>query len=126
MTRPELLEKVLSGWFAIVGEFRGWNASSMGHLDRKTGLASKRVVLTFVVECMIGGGFGIVKIMQRLPEAVTDPSQVKVELERGKRYAFEVDSLAKENGFATAWMGLHEPLPIDESEAGGVPRVSAA
>ena len=50
MTRAELLEKVLSGWFAIVGEFRGWNASSMGHLDRKTGLASKRVVLTFVVE----------------------------------------------------------------------------
>ncbi len=42
MTRAELLEKVLSGWFAIVGEFRGWNASSMGHLDRKTGLASKR------------------------------------------------------------------------------------
>ena len=28
MTRAELLEKVLSGWFAIVGEFRGWNASS--------------------------------------------------------------------------------------------------
>ena len=43
MTRPELLEKVLAGWFAIVGEFRGWNASSMGHLDRKTGLASIRV-----------------------------------------------------------------------------------
>ena len=79
MTRAELLEKVLSGWFAIVGEFRGWNASSMGHLDRKTGLASKRVVLTFVVECVIGGGFGIVKIMQRLPEAVTDPTQVKGE-----------------------------------------------
>ncbi len=26
MTRPELLEKVLAGWFAIVGEFRGPNA----------------------------------------------------------------------------------------------------
>ena len=51
MTRAELLEKVLSGWFAIVGEFRGWNASSMGHLDRKSGLASKRVVVTFIVEC---------------------------------------------------------------------------
>jgi hypothetical protein len=38
MTRVDLLEKVLSGWFAIVGEFRGWNASRMGHLDRKTGL----------------------------------------------------------------------------------------
>jgi hypothetical protein len=113
MTRAELLEKVLSGWFAIVGEFRGWNASSMGHLDRKTGLASKRVVLTFVVECVIRGRFGIVKIMQRLPEAVTDPSQVKVELERGKRHAFEVDALKKENGFATAWMSLREPVPID-------------
>ena len=77
MTRAELLEKVLSGWFAIVGEFRGWNASSVGHLDRKTGLARKRVVLTFVIECVIGGGFGIVKIMQRLPEAVTDPTQPK-------------------------------------------------
>ena len=113
MTRAELLDKVLSGWFAIVGEFRGWNASSMGHLDRKTGLASKRVVLTYVVECVVGGGFGIVKIMQRLPEAVTDPTQVKVELERGKRYAFEVDALKKENGFATAWMSLREPVPID-------------
>ena len=113
MTRAELLEKVLSGWFAIVGEFRGWNASSMGHLDRKTGLASRRVVLTFIVECVVGGGFGIVKIMQRLPEAATDPTQVKVELERGKRYAFEVDTLKKENGFATAWMSLREPVPID-------------
>jgi len=71
MTRAELLEKVLSGWFAIV------------------------------------------KIMQRLPEAVTDPSQVKVELERGERYAFEVDALKKENGFATAWMTLREPVPIE-------------
>ena len=113
MTRSELLERVLSGWFAIVGEFRGWNASSMGHLDRKAGLASKRVVLTYVVECVVGGGFGIVKIMQRLPEAVTEPGQVKVELELGKRYAFEVDALKKENGFATAWMGLREPVPID-------------
>ena len=48
------------------------------------------------------------KIMQRLPEAITDPSQVKVDLERGKRYAFEVDALKKENGFATAWIGLRE------------------
>jgi hypothetical protein len=113
MTRAKLLDKVLSGWFAIVGEFRGWNASSMGHLDRKTGLASKRVVLTFVVECMVGGGFGIVKNMQRLPEAVTDPAQIKVALEKGKRYAFEVDALKKENGFTTAWMSLREPVPID-------------
>ena len=28
MTRAELLEKVLSGWFAIVGEFRGCPAMS--------------------------------------------------------------------------------------------------
>ena len=32
---------------------------------------------------------------------------------RGKRYAFEVDALKKENGFATAWMSLREPVPID-------------
>jgi hypothetical protein len=31
-----------------------------GTPDQKTGLASKRVVLTFVVECVIGGGFGVV------------------------------------------------------------------
>jgi len=31
MTRAELLEKVLSGWLAIVEEFRGWDASSQGH-----------------------------------------------------------------------------------------------
>ena len=37
MTRAELLEKVLTGWFAIVGEFRGWNASSMGILIERQG-----------------------------------------------------------------------------------------
>ena len=79
----------------------------------RPGWQASGFVLTFVVECMVGGGFGIVKIMQRLPEAVTDPTQVKVELERGKRYAFEVDALKKENGFATAWMSLREPVPID-------------
>ena len=113
MTRAQLLDKVLVGWFAIVGEFRGSRADIMGHVSRKTGMANKRVVVTYMVEAVVGGAFGVVKIMQRLPEAVTDPSQVKVELERGKRYAFEVDSLSKENGFATAWMGLHEPLPIE-------------
>ena len=79
----------------------------------RPGSPSKRVVVTYIVECLVGGGIGIVKIMQRLPEAVTDPAQVKIELERGKRYAFEVDAFSKENGFATAWMSLREPVPID-------------
>jgi hypothetical protein len=30
MMRTELLEKVLAGWFAIVGKFRGWNAFQYG------------------------------------------------------------------------------------------------
>jgi hypothetical protein len=56
MTQTEIFKKVLPGWFAIVGELRDWIASSEEYLDRKTGLASKRVVLTFVVECVVRGG----------------------------------------------------------------------
>ena len=113
MTREEMLARMLCGWAGITGEFRGGRADIVGHVDRKTGLAMKRIVVTYIVECWVGGGIGVVKIMQRLPEAVTDPSQVKIELERGKRYAFEVDALKKENGFATAWMSLREPVPIE-------------
>ena len=37
-------------------------------------------MVTYIVECVVGGGFGIVKIMQRLPEAVTDPPRSKSSL----------------------------------------------
>jgi hypothetical protein len=50
--------------------------------------------------------------MQRL-KAKPVSAQVKVELERGKRYAIEGDALKKQNGFATARMGIPEPVPID-------------
>jgi hypothetical protein len=113
MTRAEAIERWLSGWFVIVGEFRGWATQSQGYLDRKTGLASKRMVMTYIVECTVAGAFGAVKIIQRLPEAVSDPSQVTVTLERGKRYAFEVDGLKKENGYCIAWLGLRDPVPIE-------------
>ena len=113
MTKEEMLARMLCGWAGVTGEFRGGRADLVGHVDRKTGLASQRVVVSYIVECWVSGGTGVVKIMQRLPESVTDPAQVKIELEKGRRYAFEVDAFSKESGFATAWMGLREPVQID-------------
>jgi hypothetical protein len=128
MKASELLNRVLSGGIILVGEFRGGRADVRGFVDRKTGLASTSLIVSYVVECATSGAFDLVKINRRAPQGVTDPAQVPINLEKGQRYAFEIETLSKERGLISAWLGPNEPEPIENDlgmqsppEAGAAP-----
>jgi hypothetical protein len=114
MNGSDLLKRVLGGRFVLVGEFRGGRADLRGFVDRKTGMAASSVIVSYVIECAISGSFGLVKVNRRGPEGVTDPAQVFIALEKGRRYAFEIETLSKERGLISAWLGPWEPEPIEE------------
>ncbi|MBA3833593.1 MAG: hypothetical protein H0X34_17210 [Chthoniobacterales bacterium] len=128
MNAADLLKLVLAGRFVLVGEYRGGRAELRGFVDRKTGLAASSVIVSYVVECAISGDFDMVKVSRKAPEAVTLPEQVEITLTKGKRYAFEIESLSKERGLIAAWLGSREPQPLEEDrgmqsppEAGAAP-----
>lgn len=128
MKTSHLLERVLGGHFVLVGEFRGGRVNVRGFVDRKTGLASTSLIVSYVVECATSGTFDLVKINRRAPEGVTDPAQVAIDLEKGQRYAFEIETLSRDRGLISAWLGPREPELIVEDrgmqsppEAGAAP-----
>ena len=112
MNRTELLERVLGGRFVLVGEFRGGRADVRGYVDRKSGLASSQVIITYVVESALAGAFSVIKVFRKAPAGVSAPEQVTMALEKGRRYAFEIESLNKERGLVSAWLAT-EPELID-------------
>jgi hypothetical protein len=116
MNATELLKLVLDGRCLLVGEFRGGRVEKRGYVDRKTGLAAPSVIVTYLVECNVTGGFDMVKVSQRAPAAVTLPEQVEIGLTKGKRYVFEIESLSKERGVVSAWLGSREPQPIEHGQ----------
>jgi hypothetical protein len=128
MKVSDLLDRILGGGFFLVGEYRGGRADVRGFVDRKTGLAATSLIVSYVVECALSGAFDLVKINRRAPEGVTDPAQVSINLEKGHRYAFEIETLSRERGLISAWLGPREPEVIEDDrgmqsppEAGAAP-----
>jgi hypothetical protein len=113
MNREEVLAKIESGRFLLVGEFRGGRADARGFVDTKSGKACQNVVISYAVECAITNGFDQILVRQRAPSSVTDPGNVAISLEKGRRYVFEIESMNKERGMITAWLGLREPEPFE-------------
>ena len=113
MNREEVLAKIVAGRFLLVGEFRGGRAEGRGFVDMKTGKACRSVVISYAVECSVTAKFDQVLVRQRAPSSVTDPDAVVISLRRGQVYVFEIESLSKERGQITAWLGLREPEPFE-------------
>lgn len=109
----------MAGEFLIVGEFRGGCAVRSDYADKKSGLKIPRILVVYAVECAMGGAFGVIKITGNAPDGVTEPEQVRILPEKGKRYAFPVQIVDKKNDLVTAWIGKGEPLPIEDDEEGG-------
>jgi hypothetical protein len=124
MTTEVLLRRFLGGHLLFVGEFRGGRADQQRFVDKKSGLASSRVIITYVVECAIGGAFNLMKICQRAPEAVTEAEQVAITLQRGRRYIFELEAFKNERGCPIAWISREPALlaTSDEPEPDGSAR----
>jgi hypothetical protein len=113
MNREEVLAKIIAGRFLLIAEFRGGRAESRGFVDTKTGKACRNVILSYVVECTIMGSYEKIVIRHRAPAAVNDPASVVISLRKGVVYVFEIESLSKERGMITAWLGLREPEPFE-------------
>jgi hypothetical protein len=123
VTVEELGKRVLAGHFVLAGEVRAADVKEAGFVDRKTGLAATTLVITYFVELVRRGGFEMAKITRRVPSAVADPALLAAAVVRGRRYAFEVESVERKPGFVSARMGNVEPEAIEPDEPPpGVPQ----
>ena len=121
MKTSEIFMRVMGGELLMVGEYRGGQAVRSDYSDKKTGLKVSRLIIVYAVECSLGGVWGIIKISGNVPEGATEPEQVTISLEKGKRYAFSIQSVSKDRDLVTAWIGKCEPVLIEEEEGSGGP-----
>ena len=84
-------------------------------MDPKTGLKSTAVLITYFVELM-RESFEMVKITRRIAEPGCEASKVPLGVEKGKCYAFEIQSVEWKPGFLLARLGAVEPAELDLSE----------
>jgi hypothetical protein len=115
ITVNDVLRRVCSGYLVMVGEVRAVTAKETGLVDTKTGLKATAVVITYFVELM-RDSFELVKITRWISEAGSDLAQVPLGAEKGKCYAFEVESVERKSGFLLARLGAVGPEEIDLRE----------
>jgi len=110
----KLLAAILDGQIYVVGEFRSGLASAKKLVDSTDGkVKGGKVMVRILIE--VEGFFGVepVMLMQFLPESVTDPASVKIEWEKGKRYAFPLSKIGRENGKTSGFLdGNREVIPL--------------
>ncbi|MCX6968079.1 MAG: hypothetical protein NTZ46_09960 [Verrucomicrobia bacterium] len=121
MKASEIYTRIMAGELLLVGEYRGGRAIRSDYVDKKKGLKIPRVIVVYTVECALGGSLGVAKISGNAPEGTTEPEQVTVSLEKGRRYAFSILAMSKERDLATGWIGKREPVLIEEEEESGGP-----
>lgn len=124
MKASELTQRIMAGELLLVGECRGGKAVKSDYVDKKNGLKVPRLLVVYVVECALNGCFPAIKISGNAPDGAIEPEQVTIPLQKGKRYAFPIQSVSKDRDLVTAWIGKGEPLPIEEEEESGGPVVA--
>lgn len=97
----QLQAAILDGQLYLVAEYRGGLASKREFVDKETGKAKGKVSVRHIIE--VAGSLAIesVTLFQGVPESVTDPAAIKMEWEKGKRYAFPLVTLGREKGKAS-------------------------
>ena len=120
MNGPELLRRVSFGHLMLVGEVRAADVREAGLVDTKTGLRSTVWLITYFVELMRENGFDLAKITRRVPAESPDPAMAPIGAEKGKCYAFELESCEKKHGFLQARMSSGMPALIEE-QPGALP-----
>ena len=94
----QLLDAILDGQLYLVAEFRAGLASKREFVDKVTGKAKEKVSVRHLIEVSGSSGIDSVTLFQGVPETVTDPASVKMEWQKGKRYAFPLVTLGREKG----------------------------
>jgi hypothetical protein len=110
----KLLSAVLDGQLYLAGEYRSGMASQKKFVDKGDGKAkANNVMVRHLIE--VTGFFGVdsVTLLQFLPDTVTDPATVKIEWDKGKRYAFPISKVIREGGKTSGFIdGNREVIPL--------------
>jgi len=93
-----LLELVLEGGLYLVAEYRASYVGRRDFVDKTDGKAKGKVVCNHLIEISNPSGVESIKLFQGVPLTTTDPSQVQITWEKGKRYAFPLLNLSREKG----------------------------
>jgi hypothetical protein len=110
----------------LVGEVRAADVREAGLVDKNTGLKSTVWLITYFVELMRDHDFKFAKITRRVPAESHDPAAAPVGAEKGKCYAFEIESCEKKHDFILARMSAAMPSLIGEEDALSVDAPSGA
>ncbi len=113
MNASQLLRFVRLGHLVLVGEVRGADVREAGYVDKKTGLKVGTWVLTCFVELTRENAFKMAKITRHFPRDSATPAPPAVDVEKGRAYAFEIESVKREHNFILAGMGKALPIAID-------------
>lgn len=109
----QLLEAVLDGQLWIVAEYRASYVGRRDFVDKTDGKAKGKVTVRHLIEVAGSAGVDSVTLFQSVPLTVTDPADVKIPWEKGKRYAFPLLSLQREKGKASGLLDLgREVIPL--------------
>ena len=107
----KLIEAMKQGRILLVGECRGARTDVVKYVDKRTGQKSAFTATTYLVERP--GMMESVMISQQVGDGELDVSTVKVNVQKGKTYAFELSGLEKVRGVVKARMPAGaEPLPV--------------
>lgn len=109
----QLLEAVLDGQLYLVAEYRASHVGKREFVDKEDGKSKGKVTCRHLIE--VSGCFGIdsVTVFQSIPENITDPAAVKIDLVKGKRYAFPFVSIGREKGKTSGLMDTNrEVIPL--------------
>jgi len=107
----KLIELVKQGKILLVGECRGGKAEVVQYVSKKTGQALAFTSMKYMVER--AGGTESVQVSQFLKNEALDLATVKVTVQKGKSYAFELSGLEMQGGFLKAKMPMEAvPIPL--------------
>jgi len=124
MTPLELIHVVLDGHIILVAEFRGGKLETVGYVDKKTGEAINRLLLSFAVERQ-GRGLVAYILLQRYFPATASPEETEIKLEKGCLYAFPLDAIETRRGILVGRLAAAQPVMIDREGPLGPPPAPA-
>jgi hypothetical protein len=120
MNAIELLRPLLGGHIILVAEFRGGKLETVGYVDKKSGEAINRLMLSFAVERQ-GQGLVSYVLLQRYFPATASPEETEIKLEKGRLYAFPLDAIETRRGILVGRMAAAQPVEIDKEEGADAP-----
>ncbi|PTX93831.1 hypothetical protein DB345_19840 [Spartobacteria bacterium LR76] len=107
----KLIEAIKQGRIFLVGECRGARPEVIRYVDKKTGQAVAFTVIVYLVERP--GVMESVLITRQVSNTETDPNTIKIGVQKGKTYAFELSGFERIRGVVKARMAAEaEPLPL--------------